>query len=550
MIGSGGQIGDALRTFTDRKWPPVITISAEQRAFADAFAELIGSVDESGRLMGNFARERLATLLRIPVSARAAVLQDPERYFGSFDALPANGQRAILDAIRVREAWQTRGCQVGRLHLALVRSLFRLRNLVRQSPSQSRISDLLRQIADAAAYGARRAPADLISGVSQLQSRLKGRYGYRPAFSAILSAADIDPRPLAVCYARPMEQLDGYRGYWHEAASARTVGIVIGIDFLPTDEGFRYVESNVTFAQRPERSALYEVDPFVENMLDFATQNGYRHLMLADGNSNGIDPRTAERYERGARARNLQLTLIDRENVPNSKYACRYSLPPIDTRDTLLLRTKAFPVALDYVAGMKNANLQALRRYQASEGDVDLLLPQSGVEPVLGQVELNEPFPNVVYKLPELDQARGVYFLKAESAEHAKRILTDAFRASASGSLQARLQKLLSNRNGFYQAYYKSKMGADRCLYIVRAHVLITPVGVRFLSAHQVISGTPVPTELPSGIVEDSSPFMVNYSAGSRYALLPQDEGLAVARASEAVGRGLAWAFQYGFRVN
>jgi len=550
MIRSDRQMGDALSTFTDRKRPSVITIGAEEKAFADAMVELIGVVDESGRVTGDFARERIARLLRIPVSARAAVLQDPERYFGSFDALPTNGQRAILDAIRVREAWQLRGYQFGGLHLALVRSLFRLRNRVRQSPSQSRVNDLVRQIVDAVAYGARCAPADLINALSGLQSRLNGRYVQRPTLNAILSAADIDPRPLAVCYARPIGQLNGYRGYWHEASSARTVGIVIGIDFLPTDDGFRYIESNVTFAQRPERSALYQVDPLVENMLDFAAEKGYRHLMLADGNSDGIDPPTAERYERGARARNLQLTLIDRENVPESKYACRYSLPSIDTPGTLLLRTKGFPVALDYIASMKSASLQALRRYQASEDDVALLLPESGVEPVFGRVDLNEPFPNIVYKLPELDQARGVYFLKAESTEHAKRILTDAFRASTGGNLTARLNKLLSDRNGFYQAYYKSKMRPDRCLYIVRAHVLITPVGVRFLSAHQVISGTPVPTELRTGIVEDSSPFMVNYSAGSRYEVVPDDEVRAVARASEAVGRGLAWAFEYGFRVN
>jgi hypothetical protein len=43
---------------------------------------------------------------------------------------------------------------------------------------------------------------------------------------------------------------------------------------------------------------------------------------------------------------------------------------------------------------------------------------------------------------------------------------------------------------------------------------------------------------------------MVNYLAGSRYEVVPKDEGLAVARASEAVGRELAWAFEYGFRVD
>jgi hypothetical protein len=227
-----------------------------------------------------------------------------------------------------------------------------------------------------------------------------------------------------------------------------------------------------------------------------------------------------------------------------------YGLPAIDTRDTLVLRTKRYPVAMDYIANVKNASLKALERYQAAHGDPDLLLPESGIEPVLGQAAPSEPFPNVVYKLPEIDQARGVYFMKARSAEHAKELLAEAIGSAARGSLQVRLQKLMDGRNGFYQAYRKSKMRPDRCLYIVRAHVLISPVGVQFLSAHQVISGTPVPTELPYGVVENTKPFMVNYSAGSRYEVVPQEEAASVTRAAEAVGRGLAWAFDYGFSVN
>ena len=174
-------------------------------------------------------------------------------------------------------------------------------------------------------------------------------------------------------------------------------------------------------------------------------------------------------------------------------------MPQIDTPDTLQVRTRSYPIALDYVADMKRASVRVLERYLENARDAALLLPQSGAEPVLGHVAPDEPFPNVVYKLPEIDQARGVYFLKAESPEHARRILGDAIRSAAGGSLLARLERLAGGRDGIYQAYYKSRMRHDRRLYIVRAHVLITPVGVRLLSAHRVISGRTVPEHAADG---------------------------------------------------
>lgn len=527
-----------------------MTAGSEQRLFADALIELIRGVDSSGRLPGKLARKAVLKLTLVPTSAQMAVLLEPVRYLGAFDDLPANGQKAILDAIRDREEWQLRGCQTGALHQALTRSLFRLRRRVNRARLNGRFNKYSSQLADAAAFGFRRVPGDLMAGLARLRARLNARFAGRPTLSAVLSMTTIDPLLLSICYARPIEQRVRYRGYWHDANSVRTVGIVIGIDFLPTDEGYRYVESNVNFAQRTERSTLYQKDPFIENMLDFAKQSGYQRLIVADSNSDGIEPLTAARYEQGALARDLNLTLIDRENVPESKYARRYDLPELESPNTMLLRTRRFPVALDFIADMKRASLRALQHYQASVGDGELLLPHSGDKPILGQVDADEPFPNVVFKLPEIDQARGVYFLKASSPEHAEAILSAAIQASAAGSLQARLQMRLHGREGIWQAYYKSKIRPDRRLHIVRAHVLIAPIGVRFLSAHKVIAGTPVPASLPMGIIKDASPFMVNYSAGSWYEVVPDEENAAVVRASEAVGRGFAWAFEYGFRVN
>ncbi|MGH8243767.1 MAG: hypothetical protein ACRETY_10495, partial [Steroidobacteraceae bacterium] len=432
-------------------------------------------------------------------------------------------------------------------YLALLRSLFRLRSRVHARQPGPRASSFAQQLADAVAFGARRLPAELSQRCARMRHRLSARLGRRPQLAALISAAGLDVRPLAVCYARQVPQPASYRGYWHDAASMQTVGVAMGVDFLPTDEGYRYIEANINFAQRAERSAMYETDPYVVNLLDFAVGKGYRRLVVVDSATNGIDPATAQRFESGAQARNLALTIVDRENVPQSRYLRRYGLPAVDTRETLIVRTRSYPTALDYVADMKRASERALQHYQATRPEADLLLPESGREPVLGSVGLDEPFPNVVYKLPELDQARGVYFLKAESAEHARSILGEAMRSAASGSLLARLDRLAHGRDGIWQAFYKSWTVPGRRLYKVRAHVLVTPVGVRFLSAHRVIASKPLPDSLPSGVIADPSPFLANYSAGSWYEVVPDAEEPAVARAAEAVGRGIGWAFEYGF---
>jgi hypothetical protein len=518
-------------------------------SLAHAVINLFAQSDPSGRVPGDIARQLVGTISGAPAAERSALMREPGRYLGRFDELPPAARQGILRAIADSDAARLAGREPDGWYLGILRSLFRLRARMNARKRDSRSGSVAQQLADAVAFGARRAPSELSQLLDGLKGRVSARLGRSSRLAALIGAAGLDVRPLAVCYARPIPQPESYRGYWHDPGAMQSVGVVAGVDFLPTDEGYRYVECNINFAQRSERSAMYETDPYVENLLDFAIGKGYRRFVLVDSATNGIDPVTAQRLESGASARNLVLTIVDRENVPESKYLRRYGLPPIDTRETLVVRTRSYPTALDYVADMKRASVLALQRYQASCDEPDLLLPESGPEPVLGSVGSDEPFPNTVYKLPELDQARGVFFLKADSAGHARSILGEAMRSSAGASLLARLDRLAHGGDGIWQAFYKSRMVSGRRLYKVRAHVLITPVGVRFLSAHRVIASKPLPDTLPSGVISDPSPFLVNYSAGSWYEVVPDDEEPAVARAAEAVGRGIAWAFEYGFLV-
>ena len=143
-------------------------------------------------------------------------------------------------------------------------------------PTSSRGVAAARQVIDALAFGVRRLPSEANLAWDSLESQASVRLGRLPSLAAVLNVAGIDIRPLAACYAHPITQPGGYQGYWHDATAKRTIGIAAGIDFLPTDDGLRFVECNINFAQRAERSSLYESDPYVENLLDFAVEKGYR----------------------------------------------------------------------------------------------------------------------------------------------------------------------------------------------------------------------------------------------------------------------------------
>lgn len=519
-----------------------MNVSREGEDFRRALAEAVRGVDEQGEVPPGAARQLRRTL---PASRRAALNAAPHEWLGPFSELPPSARREILAFIAARDRWNVRGHELGWLHHATLRVLWRIRGLLEDR--ESAVGRSLGPLADVLAYGTRKGPAQLIARIHHELLRLNARVKRSPRLSVLLPSLGVDSVDLATCYARDIPQAETYRAYWHDEKRRNTVGAVIGIDLLPTDEGCWYVESNLDLAQRPERSELYERDPFVEALLAFAERRGYRRLVVLDNNSSGVDPKMAPQYEAGARERGLELTLVDRVNVPGSPYLRSYGIPELSGEGTLVARLKSYPTCIDGLFKFKRSSHQALSRYRQEAGDSDLLLPESSAEPVFGAIEPDEPFPNVVFKLPELDAARGVFFLKAESAEHARALADEALRKAAPDGLQARVQRSMSREKGLYQAYVRSRLLPQRRLYIIRAHVLVTPVGVEFLSAHRVVSGRSVPEELPLGFVRDPTPYLVNFSAGSWYETVPDDEEPAVIRAARAVGCGLAWAVDYGF---
>ena len=126
----------------------------------------------------------------------------------------------------------------------------------------------------------------------------------------MLARAGNDVRKLAVSYVRGVPQLPQCRGFWHEAASHITFGLIVGIDLIENSEGYWFIEGNMDCGLRRERTMLYEEDPFVRNLLDFTQTRGYRRLIVLASTAS-VEPEMARQYKEGAAARGLLLTLLE-----------------------------------------------------------------------------------------------------------------------------------------------------------------------------------------------------------------------------------------------
>ena len=285
---------------------------------------------------------------------------------------------------------------------------------------------LVRSLATVAATILQNGPARGGYELYRWQLGLRGKYAARPTLAALLEATGLNVKQLAVCYARGIRQPETYRGLWHDPAQHNTVGVVLGIDLLPSADGYWFVESNLDCALRLERTALYAKTPSSPNLLDFASTQGYRHLVILAGNSSRIDALMAKQYEDGAAARKLKLTLIEDAYLPYSDQVRSFGIPPFQHDKTLVVRIKYYHTSLDYVLQHKWASNYALKKYKAFSAEPMLLLPPVGHEPLLGNSSLDEPFPNLVYKFPERDSGSGVIFFKATSPAHARSLLAEA----------------------------------------------------------------------------------------------------------------------------
>jgi hypothetical protein len=459
---------------------------------------------------------------------------EPEEILGSFDQWSAEARDALAEVIEEDERWRLRGRDLGAGHRLLVRALG-----VRSLPGHGVIRILEALV--------RNGPSQTLRLLYRCALECQSRFSPHPSVAAILRRLHVDPRDLAICYARGLAQPFAYRGFWHDARRHITVGSTLGLDFIVGPEGVWFGESNLKIGLEPDRTALYEHDPFVANLVGFACENGYRRLVLLLHRMHMDNLMTRQLQEESAH-RGVELTIVEDAFLAKSRYVRSYRIPEVPDR-TLIARVKSYGTNLDYLLKHKGASARALRIYRRETGDSTFLLPDTGHEPPETAFDPGDPFPNVVFKFPERDAGTGIFLLKATSPAHARAIVEEAIPRARSKDFVVLLRNVLDDHRGLYQSYVRGFLVGGRRLYKVRAHVLLTPIGSAKLSAHRTVSAHEVPRELPPGIVMDPRPFVVNHTRGAKYTLLPPEEEPPIWRAALGVARGLGWAASHGFRT-
>jgi hypothetical protein len=472
--------------------------------------------------------------------------QDIVTALPDFDTLSDNARKSLYDAVLGDDSWSMlfRRASWRQVLTRAVRTI-----AVKIPPRYRRLRRLVEQIEFLFLYW----QARLVHMLYRKVLTWQGWNRRRPTLAAALTIAGLDARVLASSYLRQTPQPLDTVGYWHDPTLHATVGVVVGIDFIVNDEGVWFVESNLNVGLMEERSRLYETDPFVTNLVLFARQHGYTSIIFLACNDIPVDDIMAARIERSSLAAGLRATVFEDRYAPQRRLSQTFLVPSLKER-TLVVRSKMFHTSLDSIFHHKTMSLHALESYQRVFPERDVRLPPTGANPIPDTFSMDGPFPNLVCKFPERDQGQGVVFMKVRSLARAQDIVADSVqmnrRTVANVWTKLRYRLRLEDQQPVFQAYIPSSLSDGRRLSIARAHVLATPVGIQFLSAHRVISKLPVPESLAEGLVHDSRPYIVNYSLNSEHALMPPDEELRVNKAAVSVVKALCWAVESRFQCS
>jgi hypothetical protein len=133
-----------------------------------------------------------------------------------------------------------------------------------------------------------------------------------------------------------------------------------------------------------------------------------------------------------------------------------------------------------------------------------------------------------------VDWGVGVHFLRARDEEHAL-------------ALARELDRSAGEEVGLFQPWVSSPLLPGRHLWESRSHVLVCPVGNRFLGARRRETVTPIPEQLEEGVVKDRRPFLNNGMRGSVHMLANPDDEALIRDGTMGVADGLANILTRGF---
>lgn len=516
-----------------------LKVDSARRLFAAWLERTIADADRSG-LVGRIAVRALRDVrAKTTVRDRAAVMASLGQYLPDFDAWSPVARQAIEQAIAEADRFETTGDRLGAWYARTTTFLL----WIHARLSAHDAGAVRRTAANAFGFiafswraGALLTTKRLVLSMRYLRGRMTGRW----TLFLVLAKAGVNAQEFVNLYARGVKQNPSYRGPWRDASRNNSVGLVLGIDFIPSERGYLVIECNLGAAMSEKRSRFYASDPLIENLFEFADRRGFAAVTVLNSESIGIDRLLRSRYAAEARKYGIELTLYDRKFAPSRHLETTAIVPEFRREYALTVRIFNSGVSVDYLLDNKSVMLAALRRKLESRGDVRFRLPEAEISDAQLASTVDNRFPNLVYKLADLDAGTGVLFLNVASRQAAEVAIQRELVRPSIGSLRSRILRRFSMGLGEFQLFEPSNLWDGRYLYKIRSHVLLTPAGCAFLSAQAYVNTRTIPDRrLPEGLIEDPSVFIVNNAAGAEFADLAEAELSQVRAASIDVADSL-----------
>ncbi len=365
----------------------------------------------------------------------------------------------------------------------------------------------------------------------------------RPKVEDLLTALGKDAYWIMGGYADRVRVDTRCRGFYHDPIRNTVWGYFLGLDLVTTPSGVVCHEANLSPGLFEKiRKGYWDRDPIPIGLADFADLHELRRVLWKGSSLTPMDPWFYSQLRGGLAARGLGLEVLEDARLPRRRdipeelpVPARSLFPPSDPPgNTVVVRLCGYRVGPDFFLSNKEAFAKAIGHDLRKSGEDRVkVLP---LTPDPGEVSLPEDpgSPNLVYKYPLENQGKGVFFLRARDAGHAR-------------TLAQEVDGSTGETGGLFQPWVCSDILPNRLIYEHRTKILVTPVGIQYLGARRRETVTPLPEKVPEGVVEDRRPLIITGYFGNVSVPVDPSEEALLERASMALGEAIARVFSRGF---
>lgn len=501
--------------------------------------DAMGAVDGTGTFT-TAASRTLRDVVGEFITAGNAVPVHPRDLFGPWDDLPTHQQEVLRKAIEAETRWAMDALPRGRFWPGLVGRYhgFQERGeALNVPPSLLGVGKRLEGIA--------------WSGYGTARERLKRRSfektwrgAGRLTVEHLLHALGWTPHWLLGDYATGVTVDSRCRGFHYQRDRNVTFGYLLGLDLLPSNDGFWCVEANLSTAFNEERRDILDPEPAIEVLLQTAEELGARHVQWYGPEWTKTAWWLVQELQETAERTGIDARIFHGYRFPKTgpvppglRWPERFvTLPNDQPPDTVVLRRNAYPVGSDHLVSDKGPFTRSVQAQLTASGDDRVRVPAMSTDPADAFSEPVEGLPNLVYKYPWEGKGEGVHFLKVATPGEAT-------------ALARRLDGESGKSPGLFQPFVCPRILPGNRIYDIRCEVFVTPHGVKHVFSTRREAMQPLPETLDYGLVEQKGVFTSNLSTGGRFWHVDPSEAEGTKQAALAVGEAIVDALNHTFRT-